>query len=280
MNIKSQILLPFTVVSLTAFVSSASGQSHGHLNVGAVGTNQNDQLAFEHAEIFEVGSDYVKTLTFASSGTYAGYYEGNITLTALASTEAYLGPFTNSPALGAWLFAQLVSVDGPPGGAFSFWEGGATTPTVSLACGTTGTNTWKLSENDGLPGTDPYGHIHGRRFTATVPGVYIVGFRALDYSTNGPGGGPIHAPSEVLRMYFQAGDNIRTIEPDVDHTHVSIGARAGYTWQLQAATALNPPDWQAIAAPVTGDDYFHEVLDEALVEGKRFYRVKGTIIAP
>ncbi len=277
---KKEIVLLFAVVSLAACAPLARAQDHGHLNVGAAGTNQNEPLAFEHAEIFETASDYVKTLNYATSGTYAGYYQGNITLTAVAATPAHLGPFTNSPALGAWLFAQLVSVDGPPGGAFAFWEAGATSPTISLACGTTGTNTWRLSENDGSPGTDPYGHVHGRRFTATVPGVYVVGFRAFDFSTNGTGGGPIHAPTDLLKMYFQAGDNIRAIEPDVDHTHVTLGARAGYTWQLQAATTLNPPDWQAVGAPVTGDDYFHEVLDDTLVESNQFYRVKGTPITP
>lgn len=270
----------FAVLTLTALAESAVAQDHGHLNVGAVGTNQNARLAFEHAEIFETSSDYVKTLTPSTSGAYAGYYNGNITLTALAATPAHLGPFTNSPALGARIFAQLVSVDGPPGGAFAFWDTGATNPTISLACGTTGTNTFRLSENDGSPGTDPYGHIHGRRFTATVPGVYVVGFRAYDFSTNGIAAGPIHTASAVLKVYFQAGDNIHFIEPDVEHTHVTFGARAGYTWQLFGATTLNPPDWQAIGAPVTGDDYFHEVLDDTAVESNRFYRVKGTTIAP
>ena len=107
-----------------------------------------------------------------------------------------------------------------------------------------------------------------------------MGFRAFDFSTNGVGGGLIHTPSAVLKMYFQAGDNIHFIEPDVDHTHVTFGARAGYTWQLFGSTTLNPPDWQAMGAPVSGDDYFHEVLDDTAVEGNRFYRVKGTAITP
>ena len=128
-----------------------------------MGTNQDAQLIFA---ALQNDSDYVKTLTPSTSGTYAGYYNGNITLTALAATPAHLGPVSNAPALGSWIFAQLVYVDGPPGGAFAFWDTGATNPTISLLTGTTGTNTWLLSENGGLPGTDPYGHIHGRRFTA------------------------------------------------------------------------------------------------------------------
>ena len=60
---------------------AAVAQDHGHLNVGAVGTNQNDALIFDNAAIFEVATDYVKTLTFTNGSTYAGYYQGNITLT-------------------------------------------------------------------------------------------------------------------------------------------------------------------------------------------------------
>ena len=277
---RNQLPSVFAVIAIVALTSSIIAQDHGHLSVGAVGTNQNDQLIFDKSVIFDTSSDYVKTLTYATNGTYAGYYQGNITLTALAATTNHLGPVPYAPALGSWIFAQLVSVDGPSGAAFAFWEAGATNPTISLDSGTTGTNTWQLSENDGSPNTDPYGHIHGRRFTATKPGTYIVGFRAYDFSSNGAGGGPIHSPSTVLKMYFQAGDIIHSIEPDVDHTHVRIGARVGFSWQLEAATMFYPPDWQVIGAPVIGDDYFHEVLDDNLVEGNRYYRVKGTAIVP
>jgi hypothetical protein len=268
-------------VSLSAIINlTALAQDHGHLNVGAVGTNQNDQLAFEHAEIFETRSDYVKTLTYANAGTYAGYHQGNITLTAVAATEAHLGPFTNSPALGAFLFAQLVSVDGPAGGEFAFWEAGATSPTFSLACGATGTNTWQLSQNDGLPGTDPYGHFHGRRFTATKPGVYVVGFRGWDYSTNGTNGGAIHTPSEILKIYFQAGDHIRSIATQTNKVLITFGARAGFTWQLQDANELDSPKWQDIGDPIAGDDYFHAVTEAFLPGSNRVYRVKGTSVVP
>ncbi len=277
---KKRILSPLSVLTLTTLSLSAFAQDHGHLNVGALGTNQNDQLTFDNRNVFDTDTNYVKTLTLATSGTYTGYYQGNITLTVLAATTNFLGPVPNAPALGSRIFAQLVSVDGPTGGAFAFWDTGATTPTFSLNSGETGTNTWRLSENDGAPGTDPYGHIHGRRFTATKPGVYTVGFRAYDFSTNGTNGGPIQSPSEVIKVYFQAGDNIHFIEPDVDHTHVTFSARVGFTWELQAATTLHPPDWQVISTPIIGDDYFHEVEDDYEVAGQRYYRVKGTPIAP
>jgi hypothetical protein len=267
-------------ITLAAAAGSAVAQDHSHLYIAAVGTNQNDPLIFDDVAIFETASDYVKTLTYTNGSRYAGYYQGNITVSPVAATVGHAAYAPNAAAFGAWIFAELTSVDGPAGGEFAFWENGATNPTLRLVCGATGTNIWQLTETNGTPGTDPYGHIHGRRFTATKPGVYVVGFRALDRSTNGVGGGPIHAPSSVLKMYFQAGDTIRAIEPDEDHTHVTIGARAGYSWQLQAASSLTANDWGVIAPPVTGDDYFHEVVDETAVEGERYYRIKGMPIAP
>lgn len=278
---KKQILSAIIAMNLAMLAESAFAQDHGHLNIGAVGTNQNDQLIFDNAAVFFTSIDYVKTLDYASSGTYAGYYQGNITLTVRAATVAHLGPEANAPALGSRIFAQLVSVDGPQGGAFAFWDTGATAPTLSLACGTTGTNTFRVSENDGSPGTDPFGHIHGRRFTATKPGIYTVGFSAFDFSTNGIGGGPIHTPSSVLKVYFQAGVNIKGIEPDVDHSRVTFGAKAGFVWQVEAADSLPAgTNWQSVGDAILGDDYFHEVEDDHAVESQRYYRVKGTPFVP
>ena len=51
--------------------------------------------------------------------------------------------------------------------------------------------------------------------SATKAGIYVVTFRAFDACTNGIGGGPIHTPSNLIRVYFEAGVNIALIEPDV-----------------------------------------------------------------
>jgi hypothetical protein len=63
----------------------------------------------------------------------------------------------------------------------------------------------------GQPGADPFGHIHGRRFTADKAGVYTVGFKAYDISTNGTAGSPIHTAAEILDIVFQAGYNLTTL---------------------------------------------------------------------
>lgn len=265
------------LIGLSFIVSlGACAQDHGHLNIGAASTAQNDPLIFANRDIFETATNYVKTLTLATNGAYAGYYQGNITLTGLAATPAHAGPEAFAAALGSQLHAQLVAVTGPTGGVFSFWESGAPAPTISLASGATGTNTFRVSENDGSPGSDPYGHIHGRRFTATKPGIYTVSFRAFDFSTNGGGGAPIHSPSSVVQIYFQAGVNLKSIEPDVDHTHVTFAAPIGKTWVVEASdSSATNAVWTTISAPQAGDDYFHEITDETPVAGSRFYRARG-----
>ena len=159
---------------------------------------------------------------------------------------------------------------------FAFWENGANNPTISLASGLTGTNTWLVSTNDGSPGSDPYGHYHGRRFTASKPGIYTVGFRAFDFSTNGVGGGPIHTPSAVIKIYFQAGVNVKAIEPDGDSTRVTFSAPAGKSWTVEASNSIaTNAIWNAISGSFPGDDYFHEITDDTPVTGSRYYRLKG-----
>ena len=69
-----------SVIVLDPFKSAAQ---HGHLNAGALGTNQNDKLFFANGADFVDSSGYVKTLTFTNGGRFAGYYEGNITLTSI-----------------------------------------------------------------------------------------------------------------------------------------------------------------------------------------------------
>ncbi len=271
---KNSLISSLAAFALTALAESAIAQDHGHLNIGAVGTNQNDQLIFDNGGIFETSYGYIKTLTYTNAFRYAGYYQGNITLTGLAGTPAHLGPVPNAAALGSQLFAQLVSVDGPPGGEFAFWENGATTPTISLTCGSTGTNVWRASENDGSPGTDPYGHFHGRRFTATKPGIYTVGLGALDLSTNGAGGGPIHTPSEVLKIYFQAGVNLASVARTGNVANVTFGGMANWDFMLQCSTNLSGNDWFDLGS-IPGADALQIISDTKATNGLRLYRVRA-----
>ena len=264
------------IASIVVLVSySTFAQDHGHLNVGAAGTSQNDKLIFENGAVFSTDSGYIKTLTYTNSGKYAGYYQQNITLTALPATAPYGGPAANACALGSQIYAQIVSVDGPPGGAFNFWDAGATSPTITLPSGTTGTNIFKLSESDGSAGLDPYGHIHGRRFTATKPGIYTVGFRALDLCTNGAGGGPIHTPSAVLKVHFQAGVTIASVARRGSTNVVTFGSMLNATFYLESTDDLTTTNWTQVDS-LAGDDALRTLNDINPPAQPRFYRIRVT----
>src|ERR1043165_1241633 len=268
----------FLALAGTAGAVAVNAQDHGHLNVGAESQLPGSKLIFANGADFATNSGYIKTLTFTNGTVYAGYFQGNTTLTVLPATAAFAGPDPQAPALGAYIFAQLVSLEGPPGGEFGFWDTGATSPTITIKSGETGgTNLWRLTEADGSPDTDPYGHIHGRRWTLTKPGIYKLGLRVVDLSTNGPAGGPIHTPSDILYTYAQAGVNIVWIEPHTNTTHVRFTAPLGTNWQVETSDSLTTDAiWTAVGDPVIGADAIREVADESPVVGNRFYRLKGT----
>jgi hypothetical protein len=278
--------LKFTfILALTVLFEAqlAHGQDHGHLRIAAYSTNQGAQLYFYNGADFASTSGYVKTLVFTNSGRYAGYYQQNITLTVQAATPLYSGPEPDAPALGSYIRAKILSVKGPADSAFAFWENGATNPTISLVSGESGTNSFNVTQTDGSPGADPFGHIHGRRFTATRPGNYTVAFQAFDATTNGTSGGPIHTPSEIIQVSFQAGVIIESVEPDFEegHVHVRFGAAAGFSWQVEYSRVLGAQaDWQPAENPVNGNDYFIEVIHELAPGTQRFYRVTGTPLPP
>lgn len=192
------------VLAAMLLLAGKARAQHGHLNAGAVGQNQNDQLVWANGAEFAAGSGYVQEMAFAASGRYAGLFNSGPTLTALSLTNS------GGPAAGSFLTAEIVSVAGPVGGQFAFWEGedlgGGSSPLFSIVSGGTGLSyQFALSDASlgaGIAGQDPFGHIHGRRFTTTAEGVYTVGFRVLDTSMNGTGGGSIHVPSEVLYINF------------------------------------------------------------------------------
>ena len=242
-----KILFTFaTLLGVLSVKPIAHAQDHGHFYVGASGTNQNDPLLIANAADFVTTSGYVKTLTHTNGGRYAGYFQGNITFEAKPAYNALGDPVSGSAAPGSWVHAQITSVEGPVGGEFSFWEAGATVPTINIPCGTTSTNIWVVSNNNGAPGTDPFGHIHGRRFTATKAGIYTVTFKASDRSGNGAGGGPVHTESDSLKVYFQAGFNVASIVRNGQVTTVVFGGLTNRTFFLETNSDLASTNWTSV----------------------------------
>ncbi len=251
---------------------------HSHLNAGALALTQDAQLYFVNGANFVTNSGYVLGLTQATNGQYAGYYHGAITPTALPATGDFGGPAFGHAALGAFLVAQVETLTGPVGGSFGLWEETDITPHFSVATGTTnGTQRFNLSEGNGAPGADPFGHIHGRRFTATVPGLYTVGFRVFDISSNGTGGGPIHTPSDLYQINMQAGITIAQMTRTPNGVDVTFAALTGRNYYLEAATELTTTtNWQPVGDPITGNSRLHTISDLAATGQTRFYRLRTT----
>src|SRR5215203_4493379 len=101
-----------SLLVLVLLVCSSFAQDHGHLNVGANGTS----LTFDNGVTFE--DPYVKTLLFTNTGKYANVHNGNITLTALHSRDVFGDLDRAAPKPGSFVVAEVVSVEGPTGGAF------------------------------------------------------------------------------------------------------------------------------------------------------------------
>jgi hypothetical protein len=255
---------------------------HAHINAGAIRLEQDAPLYFVNGASFVTNSGYVVTLVPDTTGTYSNQYQGSISFTALAATSYYGGPAFGHAAPGSHLELEVVSVDGPADSRLGFWETdeytGLTSFRFSAPVGAReGTNRVVLSETDGAPGADPYGHVHGRAFSATRPGLHTVGFRILDTSMNGTGGGPIHRPSELFFLHFQAGVTVARVAAGGDTMSLTYGTRLGWTYHVEALTnqAAGGP-WRAVAGPVAGDNRLRMSVVPVDSDGVNFYRLRVT----
>ena len=104
-----------------------------------------------------------------TNDAYFGYYwTDDSVFTALAATPLNGGPEPGHAALGTHVAIKLLSVEGPTGAKFGFWEAGGQDTSGEGVDGTNltwsldvplqgGTNVIDVSENDGSAGVDPYG---------------------------------------------------------------------------------------------------------------------------
>ncbi|MFM7817510.1 MAG: hypothetical protein ACKPGI_11145 [Verrucomicrobiota bacterium] len=257
-----------------------------HIYAGAVGTNVLDPLVFTTGHLYDVSSGFRFPMVLRDRGLNAGYFRGDVlTFTALSSTDLGTGQVPGRALLGSRLAVEVVEALGPEGGSFDFWEGDGENPgnqiTFRVPVGTTnGLSFLVISENDGSPGGDAYGHIHGRAFTATLPGLYTVGFRLKDVSTNGPAGGPLHAPSSILRMYFQAGPTIDSLESTPSGLRAYFRSAPGVSNVLEAADSLAAPAWTPIGPGLRGNTTLQWLTDPTPPETGRFYRLRLLSIPP
>lgn len=228
---------------------------HVHINAG-IGASGN-QLRFVNSGTFDANSLYAAYSTLGGASAPPHLYQvAGFTFTAL-SPDPFKGggPNNGHASPGAHLELQVVAVSGPPGGVFSLWQEnlGNTTLQFSEPVGQgNGTNRFVLSENEGEPEADPYGHIHGRIFALSQPGLYMVGFRIVDTSTNGPEGGPVNDPSDIFYFYFQAGLTISHFQRNESSATVRFGPKLGVSYFVESIPALGGTNiWTEIAGPIT-----------------------------
>jgi hypothetical protein len=276
----------FRSFTLFAFAILCSGTAplraqHVHVNAGATSTAQDAPLYFVNGDTYSTNANYDVYLSFTNSGSFSNLYQGaGVTFTSLASTPDNGGPAPGHAADGAFLQLQFVSISGPSGGVFGVWMQEPGDPSTSdllftLPVGATnGTNLISLSESDGSPGADPYGHIHGRTFTATTPGLYTLGCRIFDTSINGTGGGPIHTPSPLYYFYFQAGLTVSSWVKDAESFSVTFGTTIGTTYHVESAPDLARPNWTPFTDPLPGSNYLLTAATNS-ASPQLFFRVRS-----
>jgi hypothetical protein len=228
---------------LAGMVAAVAVQAHDHFAAGFVDTNENGSAdAGEPLQLVDGPAPgrlfrlLPRPLGFWPTIRCGGYYALDERPRTLFPNDAFAftvlsngendEPRPETPHDGAWVWIEIVSVAGPPGGRLGFWDANWSQfyqqPTVTFPANqpTTGAGEGRffvLSEGGNNPFADPFGHIHRRSWTADKPGEYRVGFRLVDRSTSGPGGGPWHAPSAVFTFVFEAGPDFQpsiTRSPD------------------------------------------------------------------
>jgi len=258
-----------------------AGQSHSHINAGAYSPDQDAQLYFVNGGLYATNSDFVLPLT-QNTNNYSGAYRGVLSFTSLPATLDAGGPAFGHAGFGAYLELKVESLEGPPNATLSLWEeddfGTPLVPKFSLTTGTTnGTNRFNLSESDASPGADPYGHVHGRSFVISAPGLYTLGMRIIDTSSNGAAGGPIHRPSELFHLYLQAGRtiSIARIGAAVQITFPTERFRDHYIDAIDAIDSFSSTNWTPIFGPFSDTHTsIHRITNSSPAAPQQFYRLR------
>lgn len=282
---KTDQMLARAFVWLLALVSGANAAAqHSHVNAGAKSPTVGSQLSFANGAGFEAASGFLIHLNPVQSPAYGPiFYGGNtVTFTALPAFPDNGGPSALAALPGTRIDMVFETLDGPAGGALSLWDSfdgffDATEITFTVPVGTTaGIHGMALSENDGTPGTDPYGHIHGRKFSANLPGLYVAGFRLVDRSANGPAGTPLHAPSELAYFNFQAGVTIADLAFTSDGVRVRFGSDTSHSYFLETTDDLAPASqWRTIAGPIPGTGRLITVESIPAMTGPAYFRLRA-----
>lgn len=207
-------------------LAAATLAAHEHIDIGPSATNPGQLAA--------IGLS-AETMTYVPAGepfsTYSPRFPGAAYAAALT--------FSSEDPDGSLPRVQLLSVTGPAGGSFGFWETNALAPAWSRPAGWTSTESDRPSFVTYEDGTG-YGHIHGRLFTATHPGEYTVVFRAVDDSN-------ARTPSEPKTVVFTVlATPPLSIQVQAGSSRLTFTSRADLSYDLQVSTTLAADDWTTI----------------------------------
>lgn len=213
-----------------------------------------------------VYGDFTQTATFFPLGEAPSFALENLPGGAYTS-ELTFSAFDNTtpPPNGALIRVDILSVAGPDGGNFSFWEAGATTPTWTRPSG------WSATESDhpavyASEDGSGYGHMHGRAFSMDREGTYEITFQAVDelghYTTS---------PPFVVRFTAIEPPQL-SVSADGPVLTLTFPSRPDLVYDLQSSTTLDPYDWSTIET-VDGDGGNLQLLDSLGGRQKVFYRL-------
>jgi hypothetical protein len=211
---------------LPALIFTAWAQAHDHVEVGQSSQNSS-QLGLD-GPIYQLALFVPQSEPFSG---YApdfpgGYFADELTFTTEVNA---LNPADRSDPV-----IELVSVTGPAGAFFSFWESGSTIPTWSRSSG------WNQTETDRPAFPVILGgetHAHGRIFTTDQPGDYQIVFRAQDKNN-------LFLPSTNFTLTFHAQlPPPLSIQLQNGQALLSFQSREHLVYDLQVCTDLLANKW-------------------------------------
>ena len=232
---------PLPIILFALAFAAPFASAHNHFAAGIVDTNQNNEP--DPGEPLQFigfnGTDLTFHLLPRPVGQRCGgHYMLDESPRTLFPNDAFSltvqsdGQYeiegSHHAHTGSWIWVEVVSITGPAGATFGFWEENTSVVTESFTTNqTAGLPKFPISEGVDDINDDPQGHIHGRAWTADKPGNYEVGIRLVDLSTTGPGGGPWHPQSQIYIYHFSAGPDFQpSLQRNPDFT-------ATLTWQSQ-----------------------------------------------
>jgi hypothetical protein len=225
------------------------------LEIIATATNLNPIATY-----FPPGEKPSTDLFAFPGGTYATL----LTFSAFESTSATLGDL--------FVRADILSVTGPAGGTFSFWEAGQPSSAWTLPVGWTASEVDKpsitVSEDE-----SGYGHLHGRVFTTNKPGTYDVTFQVVPYDPNNPTYTGPYTASASFVVHFTVIDPPQLSISKVDESvRLAFTSRANLSYDVQSSTTLSATGWTTIDT-LDGTGGALEFIEPIANRPRVFYRL-------